>query len=236
MRIKEIFAWAASVCLLGGAIWYSLPSLVLKPSYASEVAKQEVAKLNTAAPKFDRKPLLSANVKVLLDRGHGSGWHDGNGYYWTAAHVVSGESKRLDLRFADGSIRKAEIMWISKAYDVALLKADGSGVEAKSLNCTMPKVGDDITLAGNPVALENITAFGRIAGDERSIGPWKSVLVVSAPVIPGQSGGPVYDKDGKVIGMSVGLSLFPIGFGSASATGYGFVVPGRRLCDLTARP
>jgi hypothetical protein len=47
MRIKELLAWAASVCLLGGAVWYSSSALILKPSYASEVAEQEVAKLNT---------------------------------------------------------------------------------------------------------------------------------------------------------------------------------------------
>ena len=234
MRIKELFAWAASVCLLGWVAWYSSSTLILKPSYASEVAKQEVAKLNTAAPKFDRKPLLSADVKVLLDRGHGSAVHIGGNLWLTAAHVVENPSKRLDLRFKDGSIRKAEVLWLAKDRDIALLKADGDGVSFSRLNCSMPKIGDEITMAGNPVALEDIVAFGRVAGDERSIGHWKSVIVVAGPVIPGQSGGAVYNKDHELIGISVGLALFPVGF-SGSATGYGFVVPAPVLCTLLAR-
>lgn len=90
-------------------------------------------------------------------------------------------------------------------------------------------------MAGNPVALEDIIAFGRVAGESRSIGHWKSVFVISGPVIPGQSGGAVYDKDHNLVGISVGLALFPVGF-SGSATGYGFAVGGDVLCELLARP
>lgn len=201
---------------------------------ASEIADQEVAIINKAAPKFPRRPLLSADVKVMLDRGHGSAVHLGSGLYLTAAHVVADPSKRLDLRFKGGSIRKAEVLWISKERDVALLKASGDGVSSVRLNCSVPSIGDEVTLAGNPMALEDIVAFGRIAGDEREVGRWKSVFVVSGPIIPGQSGGAVYNMDHELIGISVGLALFPIGF-SGSASGYGFVVPGRVLCELLAR-
>lgn len=90
-------------------------------------------------------------------------------------------------------------------------------------------------MAGNPVALENIVAFGRVAGDERTIGHWKIVIVISGPIIPGQSGGAVYNKDHELVGISVGLALFPIGY-TGSATGYGFAVSGREICTLLARP
>jgi len=235
MRIKETIAWAASVCLVGAAIWYSSSALVLKPSYASEVANQEIAALNAAAPKFPRKALLPADVKVMLDGGHGSAVHIGAGLYLTAAHLFERPSKRLDLRFKGGSLRPAEVLWISKERDIALMKADGDGVSFARLNCGMPQIGDEITLAGNPTALEDIVGFGRIAGDERPLAHWKSVLVVSGPVIPGQSGGAVYNKDHELIGISVGVSLWPISPMSATATGYGFIVPGRVICELLAR-
>jgi S1-C subfamily serine protease len=170
----------------------------------------------------------------VLDRGHGSGVHLGGGLWLTAAHVVADPSKRLDLQFKDGSIRKAEVLWASKERDIALLRADGAGVHSANLKCSVPEIGDDITMAGNPVALDNIIAFGKVAGDRRSMGHWTSVFIISGPVIPGQSGGAVYDKDHNLIGISVGLMLFPVGF-SGSATGYGFAVDGQTICTLLAR-
>lgn len=225
-----------ALCLMGVgvSIFPMQGSMVINDAYASELVDKEIEAINMAAPKFPRRQLLPADVKVVLDRGHGSGVHIGAGLYLTAAHVVENQSKRLDLRFRDGSIRKAEILWVSKDSDIALLKSGGDGVSFSRLSCAMPQVGDEVTLAGNPVALEDIVAFGRIAGDARAIGHWKSVVVVSGPVIPGQSGGAMYNKDHDLIGISVGLALFPVGF-SGSATGYGFAVPGPVLCELLAR-
>lgn len=234
MRILEPLAWLASICLVGSAVYFSIGETIFKPSYASEIAAQEIAKLNAAAPKFKRRPLLPADAKLVLDKGHGSAVAIGNDLWLTAAHVVLNPSKRLDMRLKDGSLRKAEILWISKERDIALLKADSDGVSFARINCGMPKIGDDVTMAGNPVALEDIVGFGRIAGDEREIGHWKSVIVISGPIIPGQSGGAVYNKDHELIGISVGLALFPVGF-SGSATGYGFAVPGATLCQLLAK-
>lgn len=207
---------------------------VNQTAVASEVAEQEVAAINRAAPKFPRKPMLSADVKVLLDRGHGSGVFVAPGLVLTAAHVVLNPSKRLDLRFNGGEIRPAEILWVSKERDIALLKAKGDDVSFARLRCDVPKIGEEVTMAGNPVGLEEIIAFGRVAGDSRAIGDWKSVFVISGPVIPGQSGGAVYDKDHNLVGISVGLALFPIGY-TGSATGYGFAVGGDVLCQLLAR-
>lgn len=233
-KFIEPLAWLVSISLIVYAVYWAVGPSIVKPSYASEVSDKVIADMNEAAPKFPRKPLLSADVKVLLDQGHGSAFYAGNNLWLTAAHVVDGPSKRLDLKFADGSTRKATVLWISKTTDVALLQADGEGVAVSPINCGMPQVGDDITLAGNPVGLEFIRAFGRIAGEEREIGPWKSVVVVSAPTIPGQSGGAVYNSQGEVVGITVGLSLMPLGF-AASTTGYGFVVPGSTICQLLAR-
>lgn len=232
-KIIHLLAWLAPLSLIGGSVVYSMQDVV-KPSYASEIADQEIAALNKAAPKFPRKALLPADAKLLLDRGHGSAVSIGGNLWLTAAHVVANPSKRLDLRMKDGSIRPAEILWMSKERDISLLKANSDGVSSARLNCGVPAIGDEVTMAGNPVALENIVAFGRVAGDERAIGHWKSVIVISGPIIPGQSGGAVYNQSHELIGISVGLALFPVGY-SGSATGYGFAVPGRTLCELTAR-
>lgn len=235
MRTLPIyFAALVALALMGvGLKFFPFPDPI-KPLYAAEIVNQEIAKLNDAAPKFKRRPLLPADAKLVLDRGHGSAVAIGHDLWLTAAHVILNPSKRLDMRLKDGSLRKAEILWISKERDIALLKANSDGVSLARINCGMPKIGDDVTMAGNPVALEDIVGFGRIAGDEREIGHWKSVIVISGPIIPGQSGGAVYNKYHELIGISVGLALFPVGF-SGSATGYGFAVPGATLCQLLAR-
>lgn len=231
--MRSIPLWITAFVALA-LMGIGLKYMPMPDAVASEVADREIAELNRTAPKFPRKALLSADVKVLLDKGHGSAVHLGGGLYFTAAHVATATSKRLDLQFKDGSVRKAEVLWIAKGLDIALLKADGDGVSSPRMRCEAPKIGEEITMAGNPVALDNIIAFGRVAGDVRSIGDWKSVFVISGPVIPGQSGGAVYDKDHNLVGISVGLALFPVGF-SGSATGYGFAVPGSDLCQILAR-
>lgn len=169
--------------------------------------------------------LQSADVKVLLDKGHGSAVHIGNGYFLTAAHVADASTGRLDIKLHDKSIRKATKLWSSKDYDIA----------TSSLSCEMVKVGTPLTLTGNPMMLEDITSFGRIAGDERTLEHWKSVLVVSAPTIPGQSGGAVYNEKHEIVGITVGMMALPIGPFSASVTGYGTIVPSKTICGLLGR-
>jgi S1-C subfamily serine protease len=227
MRIKETLAWLASVSLIGGAVYWSAGNLALKPSYASEVAQQEIASLNKEAPKFGRKPLLPADVKVLLDRGHGSGVHIGGGYYVTAAHVArhAKTSKRFDVKFLDKSIKKADVLWINEEYDLAMIRADADGVESAELRCEWARRGDEIRVFGNPMDLEFIMTIGRIAGDARTIAHWRSAYVVDVTIAVGNSGGPVYDVGGKIIGILVG----------GSDSGFAIAVPSYNVCQLLAR-
>ena len=203
-----------------------------------ELADQQAANARKLAEtrniKFPPRARLAADVKILLDQSHGSGFFINDNLVVTAAHVVNGKSKRLDLRMSDGSLRKATVLWTADTSDIALLAADGTDVAPATIACEAPKVGDEITMVGNPLSLEKITAFGRIAGDELKIGHWDSVMVVSGPVIPGQSGGAAYNSKGEVVGVTVGLPMWPAGF-VALPTGYGFLVAGPKLCQLLAR-
>lgn len=234
MRIFEPLAWLASICLVGSAIYWSVGDTVVKPSYASEIAAVEIANLNEAAPKFPRKPLLPADVKVLMDNGHGSAVYIGNNTFLTAAHVVSKITKPFTIKLHDGSVRKAEVLWFNAKYDIGLIAADGEGLRTSDLQCRELDIGEAIRIEGNPTIMEFVSATGRIAGEGRKIGFWERVQVVDITILPGQSGGPVYDKDGKLVGITVGVATFGMGW-SASPTGFGFVVPGKSVCQLLAR-
>lgn len=218
--------------LLGLPVVALMAVLSLAPMPTNPVSAQvtqEVIKTERY-PHADQK----ADVKVLLDKGHGSAVHIGGGLFLTAAHVVLNPSKRLDIKLQDKSVRAAQVLWVSTSYDIALIQADGAGISTSSLSCAKAAIGDNVTLTGNPMALEAITAFGRIASEEVAIGSWKSVLVVSGPTIPGQSGGAVYNEAHEVVGITVGLMGVQLGM-FPSASGYGTIVPSSTICTLLGR-
>jgi S1-C subfamily serine protease len=176
-------------------------------------------------------------VYVDTDRGHGSGVHIGDGYVITAGHVADG-AKTIQLKTAGGKFHPAEVLWLNKEYDIALLRTDGTGIGAATLACRYAHVGEDIRAIGNPLSLEFVSSYGRISGEVRKLGPWKAILVTDLTTVMGQSGGPVFDEGGALVGITVGVISAPIQtpFGPVSTlTGYGTIVPSQAVCDLMAR-
>lgn len=192
----------------------------------------------SAPPKAPSEYVTDASV-VYVDTatGHGSGVHIGDGYILTAGHVADG-AKNLQIKSAGGKFRPAEVLWINKEYDVALLRTDAAGIGAATLACRYAHVGEDIRAIGNPLSLEFISSYGRISGEVRKLGPWNAVLVTDLTTVMGQSGGPVFDEGGALVGITVGVVSAPIPtpFGPVfTLTGYGTIVPSKTVCDLMAR-
>jgi serine protease Do len=171
-----------------------------------------------------------AVVKVVLPNGHGSGVSVGNGYIVTAGHVADGQ-KTVKIETKDGRSYEADVLWVNDTYDIAMLRAPVALVGAGAdLDCRSAKTGESIFATGNPLELDFVTTYGRIAGDERELGPWKTVLVTDITTIPGQSGGPVFEADGRVIGITVGVVTVPGPI--AVFTGFGAIVPASTVCML----
>lgn len=175
----------------------------------------------------------TATVKIQLESGHGSGVHIGDGFIVTAAHVV-GDVKEAQVKAKGGVLHKAEVLWTNKAHDIALLRTSSAGLGVAHLSCRAVKIGDPIVAYGNPLKIEFVAAYGKIAGEPRETGPWKSVYVTDITTVMGVSGGPVYAENGDLIGVTVGVMAAPIGF-SGSLVGYGFVVPSTAVCELLGR-
>lgn len=172
-------------------------------------------------------------VKVIMEKGHGSGTHIGGGYFITAAHVI-GDSLEAKLKGNDGRQVKAEVLWVNDARDIALLKADGAGFEHDTLSCEPEPVGSHIYARGNPLSMEFVSMWGRIAGVSREVGPWRKAYVADITILPGMSGGPVYNQAGEVVGVSIGVANARIGFG-VSLTGMTFIVPSFVFCEAMGR-
>lgn len=189
-----------------------------------------------AAPSvaaFTTADTESATVKVQLENGHGSGVHIGDGFIVTAAHVV-GDTKEVQVKSKGGVLHKADVLWVNKARDIALLRTAPAGLGVAHLSCKLAKVGEPIVAYGNPLKVEFVAAYGKIAGEPRETTPWVSVYVTDITTVMGQSGGPVFGADGNLIGITVGVMAAQVGF-SGSLVGYGFVVPSAEVCGLLAR-
>ncbi len=188
--------------------------------------------IHTASKK--RTTLALSTVKVLVGEGHGSAVHVGNRYLVSAAHVV-GQEQTVKIKTSRGEEVTADVLWINKAHDLALLRAHTlPGVNVSRIDCAAVEVGQHIEAVGNPGPLEFITAFGRVSSGVEKRGPWAQAYIVSMTVAGGMSGGPAFDAQGKVVGIIVGVALTQIGF-MPSALAFAYVVPSRAVCSMLAR-
>lgn len=179
---------------------------------------------------------FEAVVKIVRPNGLGSGVSLPGGVILTAAHVVKG-AKTVTLKTAEGKSAAATVMWDSEEHDVALLRTDAK-LPTAHLSCDEAQVGDEVRAVGAPMGVEFISSYGRIAGKPRKIGNVESVLVTDITTIMGNSGGPLFNSDGEVVGISSMIMLAPLGNRTAptpTATGFGFAVPSSVVCMLLGR-
>src|SRR4051812_23759392 len=154
---------------------------------------------------------------------------DKDGNIVTAAHVVDGASS-ITVTFQDGTTRPAKLLGKDDATDVAVLKVDASGLTLHPLalgSSAALGAGDDLAVIGDPFGYQRSISTGIVSGLDRTIQAPNGFTVAhaiqtDAAMNPGNSGGPVFTADGKVIGIADQIATG----GSANAnTGVGFLVP-----------
>lgn len=181
-------------------------------------------------------PLAASTVIVSDGEGHGSGVHIGHGYILTAAHVV-GTSATMEITDDRGTSQTGTVLWVNKAYDVALIQiVDASKIAVSRLDCsTRLAVGDDISAFGNPLNLQFIRTWGKVASTYAAREPWKLSFIANIAIAPGMSGGGVFDTAGNVVGLAVGIAVKPTGLGGAAPFAISYIVPSSAVCTLMAR-
>jgi S1-C subfamily serine protease len=147
----------------------------------------------------------------------------------TALHVVS-DAAKITVTFADGSTYEARVFARQPDNDIAGIRALGHPDQmavATLGNANALNVGDDAIVIGNPFGLSRSLSTGVISGLHRSIQPpgadkpMNELIQFDASVNPGNSGGPLFNRDGDVVGIVSGL-LNPNN--QASFSGIGFAV------------
>lgn len=148
---------------------------------------------------------------------------DPKGIIVTNNHVIEGADE-IDVKFQDGTVLKAEVLGRDPKTDIAILKvepeADLPFVELGDSNTK--RVGDWVMAIGNPFGLGGTVTAGIISARNRQIsnGPYDDFLQTDASINRGNSGGPLFGMDGKVIGINTAI-YSP----SGGSVGIGFAVP-----------
>jgi serine protease Do len=155
--------------------------------------------------------------------GEGSGFFiSADGYAVTNNHVVD-HAKSVQVTTADGTIYKARVVGTDPKTDLALIKVDSkSDFPFVQFADHAPQVGDWVIAVGNPFGLGGTVTAGIVSANSRDIGsgPYDDYIQIDAPINKGNSGGPAFDVEGKVIGINTAI-FSP----SGGSVGIGFDIP-----------
>ena len=158
--------------------------------------------------------------------GLGSGFIiSSEGYVVTNNHVISG-ADQITVIFNNGIDEvAAELVGTDPKTDIAVLKIDPNEVDIKNVNwgdSSSSRVGDIVLAIGNPLGLGGTVTSGIISSINRDIGggPYVDFIQTDAPINRGNSGGPLFNLDGEVIGIN-SMIISQTG----GSVGLGFSIP-----------
>jgi serine protease Do len=138
-----------------------------------------------------------------IQRGVGSGFIiSADGYVLTNAHVVDGADE-VYVKLTDKREFKAKIIGVDKRTDVALVKVDGANLPRLTLgDSDKIKVGEWVIAIGSPFDLDNTVTAGIVSAKARDTGDYLPLIQTDVAVNPGNSGGPLINMRGEVIGIN----------------------------------
>jgi serine protease Do len=194
--------------------------------------KQAVVEVIVVRPKDDEEKSDEQTVKTVTARATaiGSGFViDPSGYIATNKHVVR-DAVAVFIATPDGIRYQARIIGMAGKADMALLKID----TAKELpavpfgDSDAVHVGDAVVAIGSPFGFDDSVTAGIVSAVNRDImeSPFDDYIQTDAPINHGNSGGPLFNLAGEVIGMN--SVIFAPGTYSGSA-GVGFAIPSNDL-------
>lgn len=175
-------------------------------------------------------------VTVLVGEGLGSGvvYRDG-GLVLTNQHVV-GSATAVQLALADGSRVPAQVVGADAVTDLAVLRAQRRDLPPAPLRTELPRPGEVVLAMGSPLDFRNSVTAGIVSGVGREI-PGSAatgralvdLIQTDAAISPGNSGGPLVDAGGSVVGIN-DAHLPP----STGAVSIGFAIPSATAQDIAA--
>ncbi len=175
-----------------------------------------------------------------VQRSLGSGFViDKAGYIVTNYHVI-GNAQSVQVSFSNNDSMKADVIGKDPATDVALLKVQASSRALKPLplgDSDGIHVGDQVAAIGNPLGLDRSITLGIVSALHRSLTspegtPIDRVIQTDAALNHGNSGGPLLNAQGQVVGVSSAISTGDTG--GEGNIGIGFAIPVNTVRDVVA--
>lgn len=155
---------------------------------------------------------------------------DTSGVVVTNNHVIA-DADEINVILNDGTKIKAELVGVDKKTDLAVLKFKPTKplVAVKFGDSDKLRLGDWVVAIGNPFSLGGTVTAGIVSAKNRDIssGPYDSYIQTDAAINRGNSGGPLFNLDGDVIGVNT-LIISP----SGGSIGIGFAVPSKTVAGV----
>ncbi len=191
------------------------------PVSATDLSVQELVKRESPA-------VVLISNETPQGGSLGSGFLiDTDGHIITNAHVMDGATKTI-VTFQDGTEKRGTVLGVDTSTDVAILKIDQvpAGVTPVSLgNSGSLTVGQDVVAIGNPYGYSGTATTGIVSALKRTIAspsdfPIQNAIQTDAAINQGNSGGPLFDRAGRVIGINSQIASE-----NGGNVGIGFAVP-----------
>jgi len=189
------------------------------PSGRTNVAQNETTTSNGSTRSVDGSGYTQvydevgdavASIRVYYDYGgaaQGSGFLYGDGYLVTNEHVVAGASEYY-VRFTDSDWQEVSVVGTDVYSDLAVLDIESVPADAPALRLvdSTPDIGTRVVAIGNPFGLSGSVSEGIVSGVDRTLEGANNFSIAAglqtdAAVNPGNSGGPLVDLDGDVVGV-----------------------------------
>jgi serine protease Do len=219
-------------------------ALMTAPNYRAIVSRNEAAVvgITTAGPMTTAGPQefdfggqngndnpFSQFFRGQMPRPHGVQHAQGSGFLISAdglvltnAHVVDG-AKEVTVKLSDHREYKAKVLGADKSSDIAVLKIDARNLPSVTLgDSDKLGVGDYVLAIGEPFGLEETATAGIVSAKGRSLpgDGYVPFIQTDAAVNPGNSGGPLFDAAGSVVGINAQIYSNSGGF-----QGVSFAIP-----------
>ena len=156
---------------------------------------------------------------------------DKSGLVVTNNHVVS-DADSVTVQLSDGRELSGRVLGRDPKTDIAVVKIEGGGPFPAIAwgDSDRIRVGDSVFAVGSPFGLGNTVTSGIVSARSREIGagPYDDFLQVDAAINTGNSGGPLFDASGRVVGVNTAI-FTPTG----GNVGIGFAIPARLAHEVT---
>jgi S1-C subfamily serine protease len=194
-----------------------------------DTANRSVVNIDTKTVQIDRFFMREAE-------GSGSGAVlDGQGHIITNYHVVDG-ARKIDVTLSSNSTYPAELVGYDKEHDIAVLKIEAPVEELFPITMGRSdnlRVGQRVYALGNPFGWNGTMTTGIISSLNRDLPSrvegrmMQALIQTDAAMNPGNSGGPLLDSNGRVVGMCVAIASR-----TGQDSGIGFAIPIDRIKSI----